>query len=45
MILLTRRRDVMGGLVNRPQTTAIASVVAALIISLNAFLLYDTFFG
>ena len=45
MILLTRRREVMGELVNRPQTTAIACVVAALIISLNAFLLYDTFFG
>ena len=45
MILLTRRPDVMGELVNRPQTTAIAVVVAALIISLNAFLLYDTFFG
>ena len=45
MILLTRRADLMGALVNRSHTTAIASVVAALIISLNAFLLYDTFFG
>ncbi len=45
MILLTRRRDVMGELVNRRHTTAVASVVAALIIGLNAFLLYDTFFG
>ena len=45
MILLTRRRDVMGALVNRPATTAVASVVAALIISLNVFLLYETFFG
>ena len=45
MILLTRRSDVMGELVNRRHTTAVASVVAALIISLNAFLLYDTFFG
>jgi manganese transport protein len=44
MILLTRRRDLMGRLVNRPHTTAIASVVAALIIGLNAFLLYETFF-
>ena len=43
MILLTRRRDLMGALVNRPATTAIASVVAALIIGLNAFLLYETF--
>ncbi len=44
-ILLTRRRDLMGGLVNRPATTAVASVVAGLIIALNGFLLYGTFFG
>jgi manganese transport protein len=43
LVLLTRRRDVMGALVNRGVTTAIASVVAALIISLNAFLLVQTF--
>ena len=45
MVLLTRRADIMGPLVNRPATTAIASLVAALIISLNGFLLYQTFFG
>ena len=45
MVLLTRRADIMGPLVNRRATTAIASLVAALIISLNAFLLYQTFFG
>ncbi len=44
MILLTRRHDLMGALVNRPATTALAGVVAALIIGLNAFLLYETFF-
>jgi manganese transport protein len=44
MILLTRRRDLMGTLVNRTHTTVIASIVAALIIGLNAFLLYETFF-
>jgi len=44
-ILLTRRHDVMGSLVNRPRTTALASVVAALIIGLNGFLLYGTFLG
>ena len=43
MIMLTRRRDLMGALVNRPTTTAVAGVVAALIIGLNAFLLYETF--
>jgi manganese transport protein len=45
MILLTRRRDVMGALVNHRGTTILASVVAALIISLNLFLLEQTFFG
>ena len=45
MVLLTRRKDIMGGLVNRPFTTVVASIVAAMIISLNLFLLYETFFG
>jgi manganese transport protein len=45
MILLTRRADVMGPLVNRLHTTVVASVVAALIISLNVFLLEQVFFG
>jgi manganese transport protein len=45
MILLTRRTDVMGELVNRRHTTVIASIVAAMIIALNIFLLYETFFG
>ena len=45
MILLTRRSDVMGALVNRRSTTLLASVVAALIIALNVFLLFETFFG
>jgi manganese transport protein len=45
LILLTRRRDLMGDHVNRRATTAVAGVVAAMIIGLNAFLLYQTFFG
>jgi manganese transport protein len=44
-VLLTRRRDIMGALVNRQVTTVVASVVAALIIALNGFLLFDTFLG
>jgi manganese transport protein len=44
MVLLTCRRDVMGELVNRGWTTAAASVVAALIIALNVFLLHQTIF-
>jgi manganese transport protein len=45
LVLLTRRRDIMGALVNRSVTTVVASIVAALIIALNLFLLFDTFFG
>ena len=45
MVLLTRRADVMGALVNRRATTAVASAVAAMIVALNVFLLYQTFFG
>jgi manganese transport protein len=43
LVLITRRRDVMGTLVNRPLTTGVAVVVAAMIVSLNLFLLADTF--
>jgi manganese transport protein len=43
LVILTRRRDVMGALVNRPVTTLVASVVAAIISALNVFLLLDTF--
>jgi len=43
LLLVTRRRDVMGTLVNRPITTAVTAVVATMIIALNAFLLIDTF--
>jgi manganese transport protein len=43
LVLLTRRRAIMGALVNRPLTTAAATTVAALIIALNGFLLFQTF--
>jgi manganese transport protein len=39
LVLLTRRPDVMGELVNRRRTTALAAVVAGVIITLNAVLL------
>jgi manganese transport protein len=45
LVLLTRRADIMGALVNRRLTTVVGSVVAAAIIALNGFLLYETFFG
>ena len=42
LILVTRRTELMGSLVNRRRTTLAAAAVAALIISLNGFLIYDT---
>jgi manganese transport protein len=45
VVLLTRNPAIMGPLVNRPVTTVVASIVAAVISLLNAFLLYQTFFG
>jgi manganese transport protein len=45
LVLLTRRKDIMGALVNRRLTTVAASIVALLIIALNAFLLVDTLLG
>jgi manganese transport protein len=39
LLLLTRRRDVMGELVNQRRTTVAAAVVAVVIIALNAVLL------
>jgi manganese transport protein len=43
LVMITRRRDVMGILVNRPLTTAVAGVVVAMIVALNLFLLVSTF--
>ena len=45
LVLLTRRADVMGPLVNRRATTALAALIAAAIIALNAFLLVQTLTG
>lgn len=45
LVMFTARRDLMGVLVNRRFTTIIAAFVAALIVSLNLFLLHQTFFG
>ena len=43
LVLFTSRRDLMGGLVNNRVTIAAASVVAAIIVVLNVFLLVQTF--
>ncbi len=45
LVLFTARRDIMGVLVNRRVTTVVASAVAALIVALNLFLLFQTLFG
>src|SRR5512135_39439 len=45
LIIFTRRRDVMGALVNRRATTVLAILAATVIIGLNIYLLYQTFFG
>src|SRR3954468_18320144 len=43
LVLLTRRADIMGSLVNRRATTAIAALVAGVIGALNLFLVVETF--
>ena len=45
LVLFCRNRSLMGNLVNRPLTTALAVVVATVIIGLNLFLLQQTLFG
>jgi manganese transport protein len=45
LVMFTSRRDIMGELVNKRITTIAASSVAALIIALNLFLIYQLFFG
>lgn len=45
LVLLTRRRDVMGTLVNKKVTNVVAGVVAALISVLNVVLIFSTLFG
>lgn len=45
LVMFTRRRDLMGTLVNWRSTTAIAWLVATLVISLNLYLLLQIFRG
>jgi manganese transport protein len=44
LLIIARRRDVMGSLANPGWLTALAGALAALIIGLNAFLIVDLFF-
>jgi NRAMP (natural resistance-associated macrophage protein) metal ion transporters len=43
LIMFTRRRDVMGTLVNKPITTLAATACSVLILGLNFWLIYSTF--
>ena len=45
LVLFTSRRGLMGGLVNRAGTTALAAALTAVIIALNLFLLYRIAMG
>ena len=45
LVMLTRRKDLMGSLASPPWLTAIASVLSGLIIALKVFLLEQVFIG
>jgi manganese transport protein len=45
LVIFTARRDIMGDLVNHRVTTVAAAAVAGVIIALNLYLLFTTFFG
>jgi manganese transport protein len=45
MLLIARRRDLMGALVNKPLTNAAGWIISAVIIGMNAVLLLLTFTG
>jgi manganese transport protein len=45
LILFTRRRDLMGTLTNARVTTLLACLIAAIIILLNFYLLFQIFAG
>jgi manganese transport protein len=45
LVVFSSRKQLMGPLVNRPATTAVAAAIATLILALNVFLLWKTLFG
>ena len=45
LVMLTRRKDLMGSLASPPWLTVVASVLSGLIIALNVFLLEQVFIG
>lgn len=45
LIYFTRRKDLMGVLTNKRHVTILSSIFAAIILSLNLWLIFQTFFG
>ncbi|MBU0910671.1 MAG: Nramp family divalent metal transporter, partial [Proteobacteria bacterium] len=45
LVMFTRRSDIMGELVNRAATTVLSAIIAAIIIALNIYLLYQILFS
>jgi manganese transport protein len=45
LVIFTRRKDVMGSLVNRPVTSMLAIAASLIILALNVLLLFETFGG
>jgi len=45
MLMITKRKDLMGSLVNKPITNVMGYIITGIIIGLNALLLYLTFSG
>jgi manganese transport protein len=45
LVIFTSRREIMGGLVNTRTTTVLSSIVAAFIVMLNLYLLYQILSG
>jgi len=44
LVMFTHRKDIMGDLANQRVTTILASLIAAVIVALNVYLLYETLF-
>ncbi len=45
MLIITKRKELMGALVNKPATNVVGIIITSVIISANAVLLYLTFTG
>jgi manganese transport protein len=45
LVLFTRRKDLMGVLTNHLVTTVVTSIIALLVVTLNIYLLFQTFTG